>query len=91
MVDIVLYDCFARPESEHDEISVLVRNPRARRVAVDTWNFDPDLIDSARKQRVHGYLSKGVRATHAGFPAGPQTVFVSRRPCGTVSCAAGDP
>ena len=33
MVDIVLYDSFAQPESDHDQISVLIRNPRARRVA----------------------------------------------------------
>jgi DNA-binding NarL/FixJ family response regulator len=62
MVDIVLYDSFAQPETDHDEIGVLVRNPRARRVAVYTWNFHPDLIDSARKQGVHGYLSKALPA-----------------------------
>jgi DNA-binding NarL/FixJ family response regulator len=62
MVDIVLYDSFAQPESDHDEISVLIRNPRARRVAVYTWNFDPELIESARKQGVHGYLSKALPA-----------------------------
>jgi hypothetical protein len=28
-VDIVLYDSFAQPESDHDEISVLVANPRS--------------------------------------------------------------
>jgi DNA-binding NarL/FixJ family response regulator len=62
MVDIVLYDSFAQPESDHDQISVLIRNPRARRVAVYTWNFDPDLIESARSQGVHGYLSKALPA-----------------------------
>jgi DNA-binding NarL/FixJ family response regulator len=62
MVDIVLYDCFGQPESDHDEISVLIRNPRARRVAVYTWNFDSDLIDNARKHGVHGYLSKALPA-----------------------------
>jgi DNA-binding NarL/FixJ family response regulator len=62
MVDIVLYDCFAQPESDHDEISVLVRNPRARRVAVYTWNFHPDLVESARGQGVSGYLSKALPA-----------------------------
>ncbi|HEY9471636.1 MAG TPA: response regulator transcription factor [Propionibacteriaceae bacterium] len=62
MVDIALYDSFAQPESDHDEITVLVRNQRARRVAVYTWNFDPDLIESARKQGVHGYLSKALPA-----------------------------
>jgi DNA-binding NarL/FixJ family response regulator len=62
MVDIALYDSFAQPESDYDEISVLVRNQRARRVAVYTWNFDPDLIESARSQGVHGYLSKALPA-----------------------------
>jgi DNA-binding NarL/FixJ family response regulator len=62
LVDIVLYDSFAQPESDHDEISVLIKNPRARRVAVYTWNFHPDLIESAGKQGVHGYLSKALPA-----------------------------
>jgi DNA-binding NarL/FixJ family response regulator len=62
VVDIVLYDSFAQPESDHDEISVLIRNPRARRVAIYTWNFHPDLIRSARKQGVRGYLSKALPA-----------------------------
>jgi DNA-binding NarL/FixJ family response regulator len=61
-VDIVLYDSFAQPESDHDHISMLIRNPRARRVAVYTWNFDPDLVESARRQGVHGYLSKALPA-----------------------------
>jgi DNA-binding NarL/FixJ family response regulator len=62
MVDIVLYDSFAQPESDHDEISVLIRNPRARRVAVYTWHFHSDLIENARRQGVHGYLSKALPA-----------------------------
>jgi len=61
-VDIVLYDSFAQPESDHDEIRVLVENPRARRVVVYTWNFHPDLIDSARQLGVRGYLSKALPA-----------------------------
>lgn len=60
--DIVLYDSFAQPESDHDEIKALVANPRARRVVVYTWNFHPDLIESARRQGVHGYLSKTLSA-----------------------------
>ena len=43
-VDIVLYDSFAQPESDQQEIKVLVDNPRARRVVVYTWNFHPDLV-----------------------------------------------
>ena len=41
-VDIALYDSFAQPESDQQEIKVLVDNPRARRVVVYTWNFHPD-------------------------------------------------
>jgi DNA-binding NarL/FixJ family response regulator len=62
MVDIVLYDCFGQPESDHDEISVLVANRSARRVAVYTWNFGPELIESACRQGVDGYLSKALPA-----------------------------
>jgi DNA-binding NarL/FixJ family response regulator len=62
VVDIVLYDSFAQPESDQDEIAVLVRNPNARRVVVYTWNFAPDLVDSALNQGVSGYLSKALPA-----------------------------
>jgi len=74
-VDIVLYDSFAQPESDHDEIAELVKNPRAKRVVVYTWNFQPELVASARSQGVHGYLSKtlpardlvaALEAVHAG-------------------------
>ncbi|WP_199254658.1 response regulator transcription factor [Mycolicibacterium mengxianglii] len=74
-VDIVLYDSFAQPESDHDEIAALVANPRARRVVVYTWNFHPELIESARKKGADGYLSKtlparelvaALEAVHAG-------------------------
>ena len=61
-VDIVLYDAFAQPESDQQEIGVLLRNPRARRVVVFTWNFHPDLVAGAREQGVRGYLSKALPA-----------------------------
>lgn len=62
VVDIVLYDSFAQPESDHEEIGVLVANPRARRVVVYTWNFHSDLVESARRHGAHGYLSKTLPA-----------------------------
>ncbi len=74
-VDIALYDSFAQPESDHDEIGLLVKSSQARRVVVYTWNFHPDLISSARRQGAHGYLSKtmpardlvaALEAVHAG-------------------------
>lgn len=61
-IDVVLYDAFAQPESSHEQIGELVKNPRARRVVVYTWNFHPELVQSAREQGVHGYLSKTLPA-----------------------------
>ena len=61
-VDVVLYDSFAQPESDRDEVRVLVENPGVRRVVVYTWNFHPDLVERARRQGVHGYLSKSLPA-----------------------------
>jgi DNA-binding NarL/FixJ family response regulator len=75
VVDIVLYDNFAQPESDSAEVLTLVQNPRARRVVVYTWNFHPALIERAREQGVCGYLSKklsardlvaALEAVHAG-------------------------
>jgi DNA-binding NarL/FixJ family response regulator len=62
VVDVVLYDSFAQPESDHDEIKYLVDHPQARRVVVYTWNFHPDLVASARDKGVSGYLSKTLAA-----------------------------
>ena len=62
VVDIAMYDCFAQPESDHHNIAVLLENPHARRVVVYTWNFHPELVESARQQGVHGYLSKALPA-----------------------------
>jgi DNA-binding NarL/FixJ family response regulator len=62
VVDLVLYDSFAQPESDHEEISVLMANPHARRVAIYTWNFHEELVRSAREQGVSGYLSKALPA-----------------------------
>ena len=69
-VDIVLYDSFAQPESDHEEIAVLVANPRARRVVVYTWNFHPDLIRSAQQQGAHGYHIEDVACARVGSRTG---------------------
>ena len=74
-VDIALYDSFAQPEVDHEEIRVLVESPRADKVVVYTWNFHPDLIAIARSKGASGYLSKtlpakdlvvALEAVHAG-------------------------
>jgi DNA-binding NarL/FixJ family response regulator len=61
-VDIVLYDSFAQPESDQEEIRELVKNPNAKKVVVYTWNFAPELVENARQQGVDGYLSKTLAA-----------------------------
>ena len=74
-VDVALYDSFAQPESDHDHVDVLLDNPHARRVAIYTWNFHPELVEQARRRGAHGYLSKtlparelveAIEAVHAG-------------------------
>src|SRR5688572_8466655 len=62
VVDIVLYDSFAQPESAQKEVKILVDSPWADRVVVYTWNFDPKLVSSARAMGVRGYLSKALPA-----------------------------
>jgi len=61
-VDIVLYDSFAQPEADNDEIQSLIDNPRASRVVVYTWNFHPELVDRAIERGACGYLSKTLPA-----------------------------
>jgi DNA-binding NarL/FixJ family response regulator len=74
-VDIAMYDSFAQPESDRDEIEVLLRNPQARKVVVYSWNFHPDLVHRALEMGVRGYLAKtlparelvaALEAVHAG-------------------------
>ena len=62
VVDLVLYDAFAQPESDRGEIGSLVANPRAGAVVVYTWNLHPELVDRARSQGARGYLSKALPA-----------------------------
>src|SRR4051794_34192071 len=61
-VDVVLYDSFAQPEADQDDIGVLIDSPHARHVAVYTWNFHPALVDSAMAKGASGYLSKTLPA-----------------------------
>jgi DNA-binding NarL/FixJ family response regulator len=74
-VDVALYDSFAQPEADLQRIGDLVANPRTRRVAVYTWNFHPELVETALAQGAQGYLSKtlpagelvaAIEAVHAG-------------------------
>ena len=61
-VDIVLYDSFAQPESDHDEIRVLVENARA----CPSRGLHLELPSRSDRQRApqgaDGYLSKALPA-----------------------------
>ena len=61
-VDVALYDSFAQPEADHEDLAVLVDNPHARHVVVYTWNFHPALVESAMAKGASGYLSKTLPA-----------------------------
>jgi DNA-binding NarL/FixJ family response regulator len=61
-VDIALYDNFAQPEADQDDIQTLIDSPHAKRVVVYTWNFDAQLIETALAKGASGYLSKTLPA-----------------------------
>ena len=61
-IDVVLYDSFAQPESDHDEVAALLRSPKCGCVVVYTWNFHPELVEAAIRQGARGYLSKAMPA-----------------------------
>ena len=60
--DLVLYDSFAQPESDRNEVADIVASRRSRKVVVYTWNLHPDLVRQARRQGASGYLSKALPA-----------------------------
>jgi DNA-binding NarL/FixJ family response regulator len=74
-VDIALYDTFAQAETDRAEFGHLVNDPDVGKVAVYTWDFDPRLVEHARRRGISGYLSKtlparelvpALEAVHAG-------------------------
>ncbi|MFF7684300.1 LuxR C-terminal-related transcriptional regulator [Microbacterium sp. NPDC007973] len=63
-VDVALYDTFAQPQPDDEDVSRLVSNPLNRHVAVFTWKMDQDLIDAALERGATGYLPKSLNAAH---------------------------
>jgi DNA-binding NarL/FixJ family response regulator len=61
-IDVVLYDSFAQPESDHEEVAALLASDRAGCVALYTWNFHPELVEQALRLGARGYLSKAMGA-----------------------------
>jgi DNA-binding NarL/FixJ family response regulator len=61
-IDVVLYDSFAQPESDHEQVARLIRDPKAGCVVMYTWNLQPELVEAALREGVRGYLSKALTA-----------------------------
>lgn len=61
-VDVALYDTFAQPEPDDEDVTRLASNPRIRTVAVFTWKMDQDLIDAAVARGATGYFAKSSTA-----------------------------
>lgn len=61
-VDVALYDTFAQPEPDDEDLTRLARNPLIRTVAVFTWKMDQDLIDAAVARGATGYFAKSSTA-----------------------------
>ncbi|MGH3362842.1 MAG: response regulator transcription factor, partial [Nocardioides sp.] len=73
-VDVVLYDTFGQVQGDGVDLEDLVRDSGAR-VAIFSWNVQPDLVKRAMARGARGYLSKaltgeeivkGLEAIHAG-------------------------
>jgi DNA-binding NarL/FixJ family response regulator len=57
-VDVALYDTFAQPEPDDEDVSRLAANPLIRTVAVFTWKMDRDPIAAAVRRGATGYFPK---------------------------------
>lgn len=61
-VDIAMYDTFANPRGDQEEVRILIANPRVAKVVVYSWNLDADLVTAALSSGASGYLSKALPA-----------------------------
>ncbi|WP_420453678.1 response regulator transcription factor [Ilumatobacter sp.] len=57
-VDVGLHDAFAQGQADHDDLTPLLEDESIGTVIVYTWNFSPELIETARRRGVGGYVSK---------------------------------
>ena len=83
-VDVALYDTFAQPEPDDEDVARLAANDRIRTVAVFTWKMDQELIDAAVARGATGYFAKSSTAEHLAegllrVAAGEQVLEAPRR------------
>ena len=60
-VDVALYDTFGQVQGADIDLDALVRHGRTK-VAVFSWNLQPELVERAMDRGAHGYLSKALTA-----------------------------
>jgi DNA-binding NarL/FixJ family response regulator len=90
-VDVILYDTFGQVQGDGVDLAELVRGGDAK-VAIFSWNVQPDLVKRSIAQGASAYLSKGLEGealvnaleqVHAGRVLVPREVA-------TVEPVAGD-
>lgn len=59
-VDIALYDTFAAPQGDREQLRALSANPLVGGAVVYSWNMDPALVQAALANGACGYISKGL-------------------------------
>ena len=60
-VDVILYDTFGQVQGDGVDLDDLVHGGEAR-VAIFSWNVQPDLVQRSLDQGAAAYLSKGLDA-----------------------------
>lgn len=60
-VDIALYDTFGQVQGAEIDLDGLVNHGHTK-VAIFSWNLQPELVDRALERGAHGYLSKALTA-----------------------------
>lgn len=61
-VDVTLYDTFAQTQGDSEDIEEVLANPNNGRVAIYTWNVQPELVQRALAKGCSGYLPKSLSA-----------------------------
>jgi two-component system, NarL family, response regulator LiaR len=60
-VDLTLYDTFAQPQVDAEDIERVIAGDGAGRVVIFTWNLQPELVEIALRKGASGYLSKSLK------------------------------
>lgn len=60
-VDVVLYDTFGQPQGDGLDLDV-VRSAGTGKIAIFSWNVQPELVSRSLEMGADGYLTKGMDA-----------------------------